>query len=160
MYLLIHVGRHPQGVPEDVFQTKSLVRRNNSLVWRKNIQKGCFRYILRATITLVNENVCSPSHLLGCGKERNDHDDVINWKYFPRNWPFVRGIHRSPGNSTHKGQCRGALMFALICVWINDWVNNREAGDLRRNRAHYDVILMHEENNQNNDFFVVFRGIN
>ena len=33
-------------------------------------------------------------------------------------------------------------MFALICVWINDWVNNREAGDLRRNRAHYDVIVM------------------
>ena len=24
----------------------------------------------------------------------------------------------------------------------NDWVNNREAGDLRRNRAHYDVIVM------------------
>ena len=28
------------------------------------------------------------------------------------------------------------------CVWINDWVNNREAGDLRRYRAHYDVIAM------------------
>ena len=22
------------------------------------------------------------------------HDDVIKWKHFPRNWPFVRGIHR------------------------------------------------------------------
>ena len=32
-------------------------------------------------------------------------------------------------------------MFRLICVWI-DWVNNREAGDLRRHRAHYDVIVM------------------
>ena len=41
-----------------------------------------------------------------------------------------------------KGQWRGALMFSLICVWINDWVNNREAGDLRRYRAHYDVIVM------------------
>ena len=30
----------------------------------------------------------------------------------------------------------------LICVWINGWVNNREAGDLRRYRAHYDVIVM------------------
>ena len=57
------------------------------------------------------------------------HDDVIKWKHFPRNWPFVRGIHRSPVNSPHKGQWRGALMFSLICVWINDWVNNREAGD-------------------------------
>ena len=52
------------------------------------------------------------------------------------------GIHRSPVNSPHKGQWRGALMFSLICVWINDWVNNREAGDLRRYRAHYDVIVM------------------
>ena len=55
---------------------------------------------------------------------------------------FVRGIHRSPVNSPHKGQWRGALMFPLICVWINGWVNNREAGDLRRYRAHYDVIVM------------------
>ena len=36
-------------------------------------------------------------------------------------------------------------MISLICVWINDWVNNREAGDLRRFRAHYDVILMKKE---------------
>ena len=69
------------------------------------------------------------------------HDDVIKWKHFPRNWPFVRGIHRSPLNSPHKGQWRGALMFSLICVWINGWVNNREAGDLRRYRAHYDVTV-------------------
>ena len=47
-----------------------------------------------------------------------------------------------PVNSPHKGQRRGALMFSLICVWINGWVNNREAGDLRRHRAHCDVILM------------------
>ena len=58
-----------------------------------------------------------------------DHDDVIKWKHFPRYWPFVRGIHRSPVNSPHRGQWRGALMFSLICVWINGWVNNGEAGD-------------------------------
>ena len=39
------------------------------------------------------------------------HDDVIKWKYFPRYWPFVWGIHRSPVNSPHRGQWRGALMF-------------------------------------------------
>ena len=70
------------------------------------------------------------------------HDDVIKWKHFPSNWPFVQGIHRSPVNSLHKGQWRGALMFSLICVWLKGWVNNREAGDLRRYRAHYDVIVM------------------
>ena len=70
------------------------------------------------------------------------HDDVIKWNHFPRYWPFVRGIHRSPVNSPHKGQWRGALMFTLICARINGWVNNREAGDLRPNRAHYGVIVM------------------
>ena len=70
------------------------------------------------------------------------HDDVIKWKHFPRNWPFVREIHRSPVNFPHKGQWRGALMFSLIYAWMNDWVNNREAGDLRRQHGHYDVIVM------------------
>ena len=68
-----------------------------------------------------------------------DHDDVIKWKHFPRYWPFVRGNHRSTVNSPHKGQWRGVLMFSLICVWINGWVKNREAGDLRRYRVHCDV---------------------
>ena len=71
------------------------------------------------------------------------HDDVIKWKHFPRYWLFVRGIHRFPVNSPYKGQSRGALMFSLIWARINGWVNNGEAGDLRRNRAHYDVTVMH-----------------
>ena len=70
------------------------------------------------------------------------HDDVIKWKHFPRYWPFVRGIHRSPLNSPHKGQWRRALVFSLIYAWINCWANNREAGDLRRYRVHYDVTVM------------------
>ena len=45
-------------------------------------------------------------------------------------------------NSPHKGQWCGALVFSLICAWINGWVNNLEAGDLRRNHAHYDVTVM------------------
>ena len=53
---------------------------------------------------------------------------------------------RWPVNSTHKGQWRGALVFPLICAWTNAWVNNREAGDLRRHCAHYDVIVMHRQN--------------
>ena len=45
-------------------------------------------------------------------------------------------------NSPHKGQWRGALMFSLICARINGWVNNPEAGDLRRHPTHCDVIVM------------------
>ena len=75
------------------------------------------------------------------------HDDAIKWKHFQRYWLFVRGICRSPVHSPHKGQWRGALMFSLTCAWINAWVNNREAGGLRRHCAHiyiyiYDVIVM------------------
>ena len=70
------------------------------------------------------------------------HDGVIKWKHYPGYWPFVRGIHRSPRNSPHRGRWRGALMFSLICAWINGWVKNTEAGDLRRHRAHYDVSVM------------------
>ena len=28
------------------------------------------------------------------------HDDVIKWKYFPRYWPFVKEIHRSPAEAS------------------------------------------------------------
>ena len=54
----------------------------------------------------------------------------------------MQGLHRSPVNWLHKGQWCGALMFSLICDWLNGWVNNREAGDLRHYRAHYDVTVM------------------
>ena len=46
------------------------------------------------------------------------------------------------GEFPDKGQWRGALMFYLICVWINGWINNGEAGDFSRHRAHYDVTLI------------------
>ena len=84
---------------------------------------------------------CDVSTIRSCANKF--HDDVIKWKPFPRSWPFVRGIHRSPVNSPHKGQWRGALLFSLICSWINGWVNNIEASDLRRHRAHYDVTVMY-----------------
>ena len=54
----------------------------------------------------------------------------------------VRGIHRRPVDFPHKGQWHGALMFSLICPWTNGGVNNRDADDLRRYRAHYDVTVM------------------
>ena len=46
-------------------------------------------------------------------------DPVASWWWrhqmetFPRNWPFVRGINRSPVNSPRKGQWSGAL----ISLW-------------------------------------------
>ena len=56
-----------------------------------------------------------------------------------------RQIHRSLVNSPQKDQWRGALMFSLICAWMNGWVNNHEAGDLRCHHSHYycNVALSH-----------------
>ena len=45
-------------------------------------------------------------------------------------------------NSPNKCQWRGTLLFSLIGAWTNGWVNNRDAGDLRHHRAHYDVTVM------------------
>ena len=52
-------------------------------------------------------------------------------------WPWWR--HQMETFSALLAIC---LMFSLICVWINGWINNRKAGDLRRHRVHYDVIVM------------------
>ena len=71
---------------------------------------------------------CRRVSLLGYVNMRDCYDGVIKWKHFPRYWPFVRGIHRSSVNYAHKDQWRG--------------VNNSEADDLRRYRAHFDVIVM------------------
>ena len=114
------------------------------------------KYIV--SIPMVYANLCDTIFLVICQESfctRNHgnkimkykvivilHDDVFKWKHFPSYWPFVCGIHRSPVNSLQEGQWRGALMFSLICVWINGRVNNPEVGDLRRYRAHYDVTVM------------------
>ena len=99
---------------------------------QQQIAESCQYYDMHMWLYYISG---SASHLIY-------HDDVMKWKHFPRYWPFVRGIHRSPVNSPHKGQWRGALMFSLVCVWINGWVNNREGSDLRRHRTHYDVTVM------------------
>ena len=52
-----------------------------------------------------------------CRPVENEHDDVIKWKHFPHYWPFVRGIHRWPVKSPHKGQWHWAMIFSLICAW-------------------------------------------
>ena len=107
-------------------------------IHQTRLPQDCF---LEGTVCLINMHP-----VMWC------HDDVIKWRYSPRYWPFVRGIHRSPRwlfdykllsrLRPHKGQWHTPLLFSLICVWINGWVNNREAGDLRRYRVHYDVPVM------------------
>ena len=102
---------------------------------------GLFR---RRPVNSRTSWLCAQSHRLlpSVFTPTGTHDDVIKWKHFPRYWPFVQGIHRSPVNSPHKGQWRWALMFSFIRARINGWVNNHKAGNLRRYRGHYDVTVM------------------
>ena len=121
---------------------RHVVSNRQQLDW---LCSSSFRLTVESTVTLP---IADPLWMKSTSKsptQRDRHDDVIKWKHFPRNWPFVREIHRSPVNFPHKGQWRGALMFSLIYAWINDWVNNREAGDLRLQHGHYDVIVMNAE---------------
>ena len=134
-------------------------------IWKVNIRRNLCQYVacdlsengLKAKIILTNDldqsvptqlyqkylknHMCTTVIIFHIYVLKN-HEGVIKWKHFPRYWPFVRGIHRSPVNFPHKGQWRGASMFSSIYAWRNSWVNNREPGDLRRYRAHYDVTVM------------------
>ena len=84
--------------------------------------------------------------------KRSFHDDVIKWKHFPRYWPFVRGIHRSPEHSPHKVQWHGAFMFSSIGARINGWVNNCESGHLRHIRPHYDATVIYSINGNRKEY--------
>ena len=70
----------------------------------------------RKTFCGVGRHVPPPNQKGGQLCDHASHDDVIKWKHFPRYWPSLRGIHRSPVNSPHKGQRRGALVISVICA--------------------------------------------
>ena len=132
--------------------TESLGVRNDSVSQQECSYGWRWLHILMDLLKFeTNVPSCGRGHqrrVLTCGNKPETmygiviHDDVIKWKLFPHYWPFLRGIHRSPVNSPHKDQWRGALVFSLICAWIKDWLNNGEAGDLRRYRAHFVVTVM------------------
>ena len=132
-------AKHDCNHHDDVIKWKHFPRYR--WIPRTKASDDLYMFILAACVTYLYDGT-SILYLDDCLISSFFHGDVIKWKHFPRNWRFVRGIHRSPVNSPHKGQWRGALMFSLICVWINDWVNNGEAGDLRRYPAHCDVTVM------------------
>ena len=88
--------------------------------WQSSLSKYYYFPEIHIDIKIYNTVLWPSVHIL-------NHDDVIKWKHFPRYWPIVRGIHRSPVNSSHKGHWRRALWFCLICDWTNGRANNRNA---------------------------------
>ena len=65
-------------------------------------------------------------------------DNVIKWKHFPRYWLFVRGILQSP-EQRPVTRSFGIFFDQRLSKQLS---NNRDAGDLRRHRAHHDVTVM------------------
>ena len=65
-----------------------------------------------------------------------------NGKFFHVTGPLCGEFTGHRLNSPLKGQRRGALVYSLNCARTNGWENNREAGDLRHDRAHPDVNVM------------------
>ena len=114
-------------------------------IWSDSSARGnCYvKHYVAARLTYLHQDTVYVSMMVA--EVLVPHDDVIKWNHLPHYWPFVRGLHRSPVNSPHKGQWRGALMFPLICAWTNTLANNEDAGDLKRHRAYYDVIVMHHD---------------
>ena len=85
------------------------------------VRKRCFqfhKYVHMPTLFIVTiEHIPNKDHI-PLQWRHNDHDGVSNH------------------------QPDDCFAVSLICTWINGWVNNRETGDLKRHRAHYDVIVM------------------
>ena len=79
------------------------------------------------------------SYHLGNIEHSNIYDDII--RIFSALLAICAGSSLVTGKFPPKDQWRGALMFSLICAWLNGWVNYGDAGDLRRHRAHYDVVV-------------------
>ena len=51
----------------------------------------------------------------------NLHDDVTKWKYFPRYWPFVRGIHRSPHTKASDAELLCFLWYPQLSKQWRRW---------------------------------------
>ena len=101
------------------------------MLFRVSLLVSGYLCVVRSGVTL-GDSMNRPS-------SSNNRNSIMMTSW---NGNFFRFTGRSPVNSPHKGPWRGAFMFSLICVWINGWVNNREAGDLGRHRPNYDVTVM------------------
>ena len=144
--LLTHCDQSKiNAIPGNIF----LNTLKNDICFGSNLTEHCFRLKMNCNYLCLQDTNISNASVFLCflnklsttrsniritrtpfrGSFYFSHNDVIEWKHFPRCGPFVRGIQRSPVNSSHKGQWRGALMFSLICAWTDSWENNGDADD-------------------------------
>ena len=87
---------------------------------------------------------------VGCSCTRFTHCCVFSW-WCHQMETFSASLDICAGNSPVHGEfpakrpvTRSSDVFFDLRLQINGWLYNREAGDLRRHRAHYDVIVMYD----------------
>ena len=133
-----------------LFSTKPLSLCSDSSLFKPMMTYHEYHAPTQCQITIMSKNdiiIC----MLTASWINDDESETLRCPYFmmtSSNENVFRITGHFAGNSLatvnfpHKGKWRGALTFSLFWAWMNGWLNNRETGDLRRHRAHYDVTVM------------------
>ena len=105
-----------------------------SLLSKNHIPQSCqiFTWSVDYDYVITSTYPICPGMYVQLARDRSyKHDDIIKWKHFPCNWPFVKGIHGSLVYSPHHGPWHGVLMFSLTYARTNIWANNWDDWDLK-----------------------------
>ena len=108
---------------------------NGQLIWQYVIELGCMykfapsQYLDQYELLVYIQNLVKICFFIA--QRASLFDSATWWRHQMEIFSALLALcaGNSPVNSPHKGQCRGALMFSLICAWINSWVNNQEIWD-------------------------------
>ena len=76
---------------------------NHSQTSQCLMKPGVFGHLWKKSVHSQYIAVIFDKTKLSAITHQKGHDEVIKWKHFSHYWPFVRGIHRFPVNSPHKG---------------------------------------------------------
>ena len=114
-------------IKQFLFHVSCKLRAHQIWFWSLDVVMELLQYSIKFAICILQHAI----QVRPCGFSM--HVIMTSWNV---------NIFRVTGHFRVTGQWRRHLMFSLICAWINAWVNNREAGDLRRHPVHYDVIVM------------------
>ena len=107
--------------------------------WKRSCYKGVLLYLQSGK----NKNTCNWSSYFRIFMAKSWwHHQMENLST-----ELAIGAENSPVTSefpTQRPVTRSFDVF-LLCAWLNGWVNNCEAGDLRCHHAHYDVSVMYNQ---------------
>ena len=115
--------------------------------------KYCFIqiYMIQPVIKDMMVQINQKAHFIITFDNISGSEASLSWWFhqmetFSTLLTLCAGNSLAPVNFPHKGQWPRALVFSLICTWINNWVNNGDDSDLKHHHAHYDITVMFWKN--------------